>query len=82
MYIIIFKYKYFMRMIMNKAVNGSTKDAYSMAVLSLNPSRLRSSLGSNTRQVGNIINVESRSIINRNDPCPCDSGVKYKRCCL
>jgi flagellar basal body rod protein FlgG len=25
--------------------------------------------------------VEPRSTVNRNDPCPCGSNMKYKRCC-
>ena len=29
----------------------------------------------------NIIDMKSRKKIGRNDPCPCGSGKKYKRCC-
>ena len=25
--------------------------------------------------------VSNRSPVGRNDKCPCDSGLKYKRCC-
>lgn len=30
----------------------------------------------------NVIDIKSRLKIGRNDPCPCGSGKKYKRCCL
>jgi uncharacterized protein YecA (UPF0149 family) len=26
--------------------------------------------------------VSNKNITYRNDPCPCGSGVKYKKCCL
>jgi preprotein translocase subunit SecA len=26
--------------------------------------------------------VRQAAEIGRNDPCPCDSGAKYKRCCM
>lgn len=26
--------------------------------------------------------VKSKSSVGRNDPCPCGSGLKYKKCCL
>ncbi len=29
----------------------------------------------------NIINIKTRKKIGRNDPCPCGSGKKYKKCC-
>lgn len=28
-----------------------------------------------------VINLQTRSKIGRNDPCPCGSGKKYKKCC-
>lgn len=28
-----------------------------------------------------VINIQTRKKIGRNDPCPCGSGKKYKRCC-
>ncbi|MCY8098861.1 YecA family protein [Bacillus haynesii] len=30
----------------------------------------------------NVIDFKSRKAIGRNDPCPCGSGKKYKKCCL
>ncbi len=30
----------------------------------------------------NVINMKTKKKIGRNDPCPCGSGKKYKRCCL
>ena len=29
----------------------------------------------------NIISKNSKKKANRNDPCPCGSGKKFKRCC-
>ena len=34
----------------------------------------------NTKKVGNTI-VRSGEKVGRNDPCPCGSGLKYKKCC-
>ena len=28
-----------------------------------------------------VINIRSRTKVGRNDPCPCGSGKKYKKCC-
>ena len=33
-----------------------------------------------TKKVGNTI-VRSEAKVGRNDPCPCGSGLKYKKCC-
>jgi len=30
----------------------------------------------------NVIDMNSKKNIGRNDPCPCGSGKKYKKCCL
>ena len=30
----------------------------------------------------NVIDMKTRKKIGRNDPCPCESGKKYKKCCL
>ena len=30
----------------------------------------------------NGIDMKTRKKIGRNDPCPCGSGKKYKKCCL
>ena len=30
----------------------------------------------------NVIDMNTRKKIGRNDPCPCGSGKKYKKCCL
>lgn len=30
----------------------------------------------------NVIDMKSRQKVGRNDPCPCGSGKKYKKCCL
>ena len=30
----------------------------------------------------NVIDMKTRRKIGRNDPCPCGSGKKYKKCCL
>ncbi|WP_066052154.1 YecA family protein [Robertmurraya korlensis] len=38
-------------------------------------------LGSQSQPLSNIIDFKSRKAIGRNDPCPCGSGKKYKKCC-
>lgn len=30
----------------------------------------------------NVIDIKTKKKIGRNDPCPCGSGKKYKKCCL
>jgi uncharacterized protein YecA (UPF0149 family) len=30
----------------------------------------------------NIIDMKTRKKVGRNNPCSCDSGKKYKKCCL
>ena len=30
----------------------------------------------------NVIDIKTRQKVGRNDPCPCGSGKKYKKCCL
>ncbi|WP_157796563.1 YecA family protein [Bacillus sp. FJAT-45037] len=32
-------------------------------------------------QTGNVIDFQSRQKVGRNDPCPCGSGKKFKKCC-
>jgi uncharacterized protein YecA (UPF0149 family) len=34
------------------------------------------------KQVDNLPIERNEPIIGRNDPCPCGSGKKYKKCCL
>ncbi|MCK9401605.1 MAG: SEC-C domain-containing protein [Bacteroidales bacterium] len=34
------------------------------------------------KQIDNLPVVNTEPMINRNDPCPCGSGKKYKKCCL
>nr|WP_279600031.1 SEC-C metal-binding domain-containing protein [Bacillus sp. B19-2] len=36
----------------------------------------------NPQPATNVIDFKSRKAIGRNDPCPCGSGKKYKKCCL
>ena len=31
---------------------------------------------------GRIVEVRTEPKIGRNEPCPCDSGKKYKKCCI
>lgn len=31
--------------------------------------------------VSNVIDIQTRTIVGRNDPCPCGSGKKFKKCC-
>ena len=31
---------------------------------------------------GRVVDVRTEPKIGRNEPCPCDSGKKYKRCCI
>jgi len=33
------------------------------------------------RPGSNVIEIQNRTKVGRNDPCPCGSGKKYKRCC-
>ncbi|WP_281274448.1 YecA family protein [Mesobacillus subterraneus] len=33
------------------------------------------------QNVSNVIDLNSRKRAGRNDPCPCGSGKKYKKCC-
>jgi preprotein translocase subunit SecA len=30
----------------------------------------------------NMFDIKTKQKIGRNDPCPCGSGKKYKKCCL
>lgn len=34
------------------------------------------------KQIENLTVVKDKSIVERNDPCTCGSGKKYKKCCL
>ena len=34
------------------------------------------------KQIHNVTVVNTQPKIGRNDPCPCGSGKKYKKCCL
>ena len=34
------------------------------------------------KQIGNMPVENTEPMIGRNDPCPCGSGKKYKKCCL
>jgi SWIM/SEC-C metal-binding protein len=34
------------------------------------------------KQIENLTIVKTEPTIGRNDPCPCGSGKKYKKCCL
>ncbi len=34
-----------------------------------------------TNKKGKVINTKKKIKIGRNDPCPCGSGKKYKKCC-
>ncbi len=34
-----------------------------------------------TNKKGKVINIKKKIKIGRNDPCPCGSGKKYKKCC-
>lgn len=34
------------------------------------------------KQAENTTYVRSEPTVGRNDPCPCGSGKKYKRCCM
>jgi len=47
----------------------------------LNPKSFR---GKRTKmkQIENLTIVKTEPTIGRNDPCPCGSGKKYKKCCL
>ncbi|MGI8387652.1 YecA family protein [Robertmurraya sp. P23] len=36
----------------------------------------------NPQPSSNVIDFKSRKAIGRNDPCPCGSGKKHKKCCL
>lgn len=29
----------------------------------------------------NTLKTEKKIVVGRNDPCPCGSGLKYKKCC-
>lgn len=33
-------------------------------------------------QTSNVVDIKTRKKIGRNDPCPCGSGKKFKKCCL
>ena len=38
--------------------------------------------GSTTNDIkSNVVSLKANKDIKRNDPCPCDSGKKYKKCC-
>ncbi len=33
------------------------------------------------RPESNVFDIKTRKKVGRNDPCPCGSGKKYKKCC-
>ena len=35
-----------------------------------------------TPRESNVVDIGTRTKVGRNDPCPCGSGKKYKKCCL
>lgn len=34
------------------------------------------------KYAGKAVDVKPRSVVKRNDPCPCTSGKKFKNCCI
>jgi uncharacterized protein YecA (UPF0149 family) len=53
-----------------------------IAVIEAEISRLAGLHGDPDRLLGPAEPVRARMKVGRNDPCPCGSGRKYKRCCL
>jgi hypothetical protein len=43
--------------------------------------RTRAAIEKETRPNQRPLRVDSKSQVRRNDPCPCGSGLKFKRCC-
>lgn len=39
-------------------------------------------VGRPSREISALLRVKATKKVGRNDPCPCGSGLKYKRCCL
>lgn len=35
-----------------------------------------------TNELGEPVTVTRRRKIGRNEPCPCESGLKFKKCCI
>ncbi|MCM3768754.1 SEC-C metal-binding domain-containing protein [Neobacillus niacini] len=33
------------------------------------------------KEKGKVVHFQTRQKVGRNDPCPCESGEKYKKCC-
>jgi uncharacterized protein YecA (UPF0149 family) len=33
------------------------------------------------QNASNVIDITTKKKVGRNDPCPCGSGEKYKKCC-
>jgi len=63
--------------------NGEKKDHYDYSVVSYLIRRLSSPFHAWDIEWSNRRQPHSRFVhVGRNDPCPCDSGKKYKKCCL
>ena len=41
-----------------------------------------SSLRSSPKRIGKLVGARTEPKIQRNAPCPCGSGIKYKKCCI
>ena len=50
--------------------------------VSIDPAPLLATAGGRPQRTARARPIHARRHAGRNDPCPCGSGLKYKRCCL
>ena len=66
------------------AINANETGMIRITLASTSPSISYLNRLANRREIvsANVIDMNTRRKIGRNDPCPCGSGKKYKKCCL
>lgn len=75
--------------IINEILETSgTKDKWGMDIISTSVGKLLRSIrlwkykgATINEKTANKIKAEKKTIVGRNEPCPCGSGKKYKKCC-
>jgi SEC-C motif len=68
---------------MHDPATGKHKDHYNYSLVRYVAQRLRSPYDGWTAQFTKARHPHERfRSVGRNDPCPCESGLKYKKCCL
>lgn len=59
---------------------GASENIESFATLKQSAENNQQSTGSNRGEVVKQTPIVNQEVVGRNDPCPCGSGLKYKRC--